>query len=913
MSSYRFDLDKAIAAWRRPFEHNRAFSNEDLEELEGSLRDRVEALMEAGLSEEAAFKEALRRMGTYGTAEEEYRKVFWGKLKRQRTLTDELRWRLSMLKNYVKIAVRNLLRRKGYSFINIAGLTLGLTCCLLIFQYVAFEYSFDRFNENGPNLYRILETRVQNGEEPEIRTQHGYALGPALAEAVPEVVRYTRLEPDDSNPIVSNPAQPGKAFEETRVLYADPAFLQIFTYPLLSGDPARALAEPGTVLLSESAARKYFAAANPVGQALNVTGRFSGETTSGEFRVSGVFQDVPANSHLQYDFLLPMADLLRKSYSEPEQGWNYSDFATYVQLRQDAEPADVERTFTDVLMSNKGESYQQRNITARLSAQPLHDIHLNGDITSPGIVSGSYRSVYFFSLIGIVTLLIALINYVNLATARALDRAREVGVRKVVGAQRGQLVLQFLLESALLNGVALALAAFLTLVLTPVVHDLAGTARLDTLWTSTSFWIAFLAIFCVGTLLAGLYPASILSSFRPATVLKGKAGPLATRLRLRQGLVVLQFTASIVLVAGTITVHSQLNYMRYMNLGIDLEQILTVAGPRVLPEGSERADAARAFTQELRRIPAVRQVASSSSLPGRGFDWYTSNVRQETADPSTAVSGAICWVDTSFASLYDLELVAGQDFQRISDARPEGEPFPVITNETGARAVGFDTPSDAVDRVVLIAGMEARIVGVFEDFNWSSAHTMRENAFFGLSNGNSHVSLKVDTQHLSQTIAAIERIYTSLYPGNPFRYAFADEQFDEQYRNDERFATLYSVFSGLAILIACLGLFGLASFNTQQRTKEIGLRKVLGASVTGIVARLSTDFLKLVGLSFILAAPAAYVGMSRWLDDFAYRIEIGPGVFVLTGVVVLLIALATVSYQTIKSALVDPVKSLRYE
>ena len=901
MSSSRFDLDKAIAAWRRPFEHNHTFSSEDLDELEGSLRDRIEALVETGRPEEAAFREAVRRAGSYAAAEAEYRKVYWGKVRRQHQLRDELQRRLSMLANYLKIAFRNLLRQKGYSFINIAGLTIGLTCCLLIFQYVAFEYSFDDFNENASRLYRVILTEAQGGGESHTSPLTGYAMGPALGQEVPEVVQFTRLHPEYGPAIVSNPSNPAKTFEERRVYYTDPAFFQMFSYPLVYGDLTRALVEPGTVLLSESAARKYFGSEDPVGQVIDVTG-----WVSGTYRVEGVFRDVPSNSHLQFDILLPMANLLQGSYQDPLDAWNWVNFITYVQLRADADPADIESKGTSVLRRHLADVFESPMSTS-MEVQPLQEIHLNEDIRAPMAEMGSYQTVHFFTLIGLVTLLIALMNYINLATAQAMGRAREVGVRKVVGAQRVQLVTQFLYESALTNGMAVTLAVALSLFLRPVVNTLTGASLTNVIWTSPIFWSLFVAAFCAATLVAGLYPAFVLSSFRPVVVLKGNTGTFATGVWLRRGLVVVQFAAAILLLVGTTVVYKQLDFMRHMDLGIDLEQILTVPAPRVLPEGTQRAEAVETFRQEVRQLPAVRQTATSSTIPGQGFA-FSSTIGKAT-DPSKGVTVFGTHIDTAFASLYGLKLLAGSGFRDVSHPTPEGEDRPLIANETAIRAVGFNTPEEAIGQKVGIG----QIVGVFKDFNWSSAHQAPANAFFILSRGESTISIRVGTENLPQTLAAIEQVYQQLFPGNPFRYAFVDEQFDQQYRNDQRFAALFSIFASLAMAIACLGLFGLASFTAQQRTNEIGIRKVLGASVPGIVVLLSKDFIRLVAIAFAVGAPVAYVTIQGWLDNFAYRIEIGPAIFLVTGALVLVIALLTVSNQAIRVALADPVKSLRYE
>jgi putative ABC transport system permease protein len=814
-----------------------------------------------------------------------------------------------MFKNYFITALRNLLRRKGYSLINIAGLTFGLACCMIIFQYVAFEYSFDDFNANFAHLYRVSQTTIKGGEEPDTGALSGYAMGPALAQSVPEVVRFARLHPDYSDPVIANAAEPDKVFKEERVYYADAAFLEMFSYPLVLGDQTQALAEPNTMLISETAARKYFGDENPLGKILNVNGWIDGA-----FSVNGVFHDVPANSHLQFDFLLPMSNLLENSgYKDPKSGWSWSNFINYVQLRDDANLDAVAQKFTDVLLRNRGEDFKRRNIKASLSAQPLHDVHLNDTVFAPKAVQGSRRTVYFFVIIAFITLVIALVNYVNLATARSLDRSREVGVRKVVGAQRTQLVFQFLLESALTNLAAFMLAIVLAEILRPFVNRLAGVQLTDWAWANPAFWVAALAMFGAGTLLAGLYPAFALSSFRPVVVLKAKTGSSSTRLWLRQGLVVLQFAASVGLLIGTVIVYAQLGHMQNMNLGIDLEQILTVNGPRVLSEGVEGPQAMQRLMNELRQVPAIRQMASSSALPGQGFDWYSSNLRRETADPSTNVRGALAWVDSSFASLYGLALVAGNGFEGISPITPEGVPRPVILNETAVKAVGFDTPNEALQQLIDMGGSTFRVIGVFKDFSWSSAHAPIENMLFTIRPPGGMLSIKLHTENLPQTLATIERIYRALFPGNPFDYSFVDEKFTEQYRNDRRFAALFSMFAALAILIACLGLFGLASFSARQRTKEIGIRKVLGASVAGIVALLSREFVKLVLLANLMAWPVAYFVMNKWLQDFAYRINISWWVFALAGGMALLIALLTVSTQAIKAAVANPVDALRYE
>ena len=814
-----------------------------------------------------------------------------------------------MFKNYFKIAWRNLLRKRGFALINIFGLSIGLTCCLLIFQYVAFEYSFDRFHDHEKNIYRVLQAYARSGDAMD--KGHAFtaqALAPALADGVPEITAITRIHSD--NAIVSTPAHPERVFEEDRILYADPTFTEIFSFPILSGNAETTL-QPGTALLSRSASQKYFGTANPLGQVLEVTG-----AVEKSYRVTGILEDVPTNSHLQFDVLLSMDDLLRgEGYStEPEGGWSWNNFSTYIHLHPQANVNRVEKKMTEVYLTHRGEAIRQQGGRAALHLQPLGDVHLNAEVLgAANIASGSYRTVYFFLLIGLVTFIIALVNYVNLATARAVNRSREVGVRKVVGAQRKQLITQFLCEAAVTNLVAAVLAVVLAEALIPLVNDLAETQLSGALWMSPGFWAAFLATLATGTLLAGLYPAFVLSSFRPAAVLKGKVGPFAAHLWLRRSLVVLQFSASIVLIAGTVVVYNQLDYMRSMDVGLELQQILTVPAPRVLPEETDRAVATQTFLEELRRLPTVEQASASSSLPGQGFNWNGAAIRKAADDEAHAIRGVATYIDTAFARLYELELLAGKAFADVTLSEDEDAPWMIIINETTAKTLGYATPDEAVDEALNIGGYDAQVIGVYKDFNWSSAHEERQNIVFGPTNEGRHISLRLATNDWPAAISSVQVIYDRLFPGNVFEYAFADEVFDQQYRNDQRFATLFSIAAGMAIFIACLGLLGLVAFTAQQRTKEIGMRKVLGATVGNIVTLLTKDFLKLVIAGFVLAVPVAWYTMHQWLENFAYKIEIGPRVFLFSGLVTLFIALATLSWQSIKAAVANPANSLRNE
>jgi putative ABC transport system permease protein len=814
-----------------------------------------------------------------------------------------------MLKNYFKISYRNLVHNKGLSIINIVGLSIGMTCCLLIFQYVAFEYSFDNFHNNKENLYRALQSFAHKGEELSVGDAYtAQGLAPALKDAVPEIAEITRVHPEDA--VLFDAAHPEKVFEDDHIIYADPGFMTMFSFPLVSGDRAKKLTS-GTAFISESAAQKYFGTSNPEGRTMEITG-----IIRKAFTISGVFQDVPANSHLRFDVVLPMDDLLRSEEyaNEPEGGWSWNNFATYVQLHPGADRQAVAKRMTDIYLKYRGEFIAQQGGIAAMNIQPISDIHLNSEIDGPGnIVAGSYRTVHFFLIIGLVTLVIALVNYVNLATARAVNRSREVGVRKVAGAKRAQLVVQFLCESGLTNLSAAIMSLAFAAALIPFVNDIAETQLSIAMWATQEFWLVFVAGIMTGTLLAGLYPAFVLSSFRPASVLKGRDGYVSGHSWLRKSLVVVQFAASIMLLAGTATVYSQLNFMRNIDLGLNINQVLTMRAPRVLPENTDRATVMQTFKQQLANIPGIQQSALSSSIPGAGFNWNGAAIRKATDDPSAAIRGVATYVDSTFANLYGLKLLVGKEFKDITLSQDKDAPWNVILNETAVASLAFSSPAEAVDQMIDIGGYRAQIIGVYKDFNWSSAHQARQNIVFGQTTRGSHISVRLATTETASVIAQIQKLYQTLFPGNVFTYAFADEAFDLQYQNDQRFAKLFSIAAGMTIFIACMGLFGLVAFTAQQRIKEIGVRKVLGATVTDIVGLLSKDFLKLVVIGLILAVPVTWYVMNEWLQNFAYRTNVNFFTLLVSGSLAIMIALLTVSWQSFKAAIANPVDSLRNE
>ncbi len=839
-----------------------------------------------------------------------------------------------MLKNYLKITLRSLRRRKGYAALNIAGLAVGMACCVLIGLYVRHELSYDRFHANADRLYRVAQTKPMGA-----MAGTGAALGPALAEDFPQIEAAMRFIRNDKRVAVEHP-ETGEVrrFEEEGFVYADPAVLEAFPFPLVQGDAASALARPGTVILTEETARRYFGDADPMGRTLRLEG--GGEPFP--LTVAGVVEDVPNASHLSFD-LLTGYDTFKAEQGIPVEqqftsywwpwGW------TYVLLEDGADAEALEALLGGFAERRRGD----RTFVPFL--QPITRIHLYSDLSGEWEANGSAQVVGVFAAIALFVLLLAGVNFVNLATARAAERAREVGVRKAVGAGRGQVARQFLGEALLLTGVALALALVIARAGLPAFNALAGTS-LSLPYGAPVFWGALLGVFLLVGLGAGGYPALVLSGFDPARVLKGSASgrSAAGGARLRKGLVVFQFTVSVALIAATAVAFQQLQYLRAAPLGFDEARVAALDLKATAP--------ARPLKEALLRQPGIEAVSFASQRPGFGANAevpfeteedrsYTPSDQIAPEDESAANRTRYQNVSAGYFSLMDIPVLAGREF---SDARPAdlGEmlrdeehagPFfrgrAKILNRAAVEALGW-TPEEVIGKTfrmytseggTLYMDTQGPIIGVVENVHTSS---MREeivpmvyepagvpgsNGTYGLN----YALVKLAPGSAAGAMDALEAAWDAVVPEVPFEASFLDEALDNRYEREQRLGQVFAVFALVAIFVACLGLFGLAAYTAQQRTKEIGIRKALGASAASIVGLLSKDFLGLVAVAVVLAAPVAYLGMSRWLEGFAYRIALGPGVFLAAGAAALLIALLTVSYQALKAARTDPTKALRSE
>ena len=805
-----------------------------------------------------------------------------------------------MIKNYFKIAWRNIKRHKGFSGINILGLAIGISACLLILQYVAFEFSYENFHANKDRIYRIRQDRYDNGKLSTQWAAGAYAAGNSFKDAIPEIEDYVKLVQQGkvTTEIDNHPIKIDKVF------FASGSFFKMFTYPLLSGDQNTALKEPFTAALSESTARLIFGSTNAVGKRLELN-------RNSNYRITAVFKDAPVNTQLRPDILLSYSTFIKFNApnNNPETGWLWDGCLTYLLLRKGADPIAVQKKFPAIVEKAVGTDLKKYNASVSYLLQPLTDIHLYSHYMQEPEVNGDGKTTYLLLGVAFFLVVIAWVNYINLATARAITRAKEVGVRKAIGSRRRQLVIQFLSESALLNGLALLLALFIVLVAIPGFNRLSGQQLSFSLFGERNFWLCLVALFSVGVFFSGLYPAFVLSGFRPIEVLKGKMTSTKQSGWLRKSLVVFQFTASLFLLTGTFTVFQQVQYMRKQSLGIDIDQTLIVRQP-IVGIDSAFLQKMTAFKQEVKQQSSVHAIAVSTSIPGEAVGWNAGGIKLVGTDESTQKQYRVIGVDYDFMKTYGLKLISGRFFSTEFGTDDHG----VIFNRKGLEQLGIDQPSAALGKKIDFWGQQYTIVGVVENFHQQSLRESFEPLIFRLiPDLSGYVSLKANTSGITQTIDHVKGSWNKFFPGNTFEYFFLNEHFDKQYKADQRFGQVFGLFTGLAILVACLGLFGLASFMTLQRTKEIGIRKVLGASAANILALLFKEFAILLLVAFLIGIPIAWATIVNWLQDYAFRISIHWTYFALPFVAIVLIALLTVSFQTVKAAFANPVNSLRSE
>ncbi|KAA6432725.1 FtsX-like permease family protein [Dyadobacter flavalbus] len=816
-----------------------------------------------------------------------------------------------MIRNYFKIAMRSMWKSRTFSLVNLTGLVTGITACLLILQYVSFELSFDQFHQDGSRIYRIANDRFQQGR----LVQHGTitypAVGPAMLRDFSEVESVTTL----GNAGTFNLQKDNRIFQE-KAIYADPQFLSMFTFPLLAGDARTALQAPRSIVISESNAKKIFNVSAPdyaglIGKTLKV------DTDNEPYQITAVMKDFPAASHLEFGALMSY-ETLAKTWGEwVKTSFENSDMWHYVKLRPGADVAALERKLPAFSRRHfKGDKVS--GSVEEFSLQPLYRAHLFSDFEYEIGRINNGKAVWSMLVIAAFILVIAWINYMNLSTARSLERAREVGVRKVAGATSSQLIWQFMSESILLNLIAAVLAVVLTILLQPTLNQLIGKPLSLSLLAGAGFGghylPAFLAVvFAAGILLSGFYPAFALSGFKAIQVLKGTFKRSSQGIWVRQSLVVFQYTASIILIVGTFIVFRQLKFMREEKLGFNMDQVLVVRGPELTRWDSTAIDRINAFKTELERIPAVQQASASGNIFGNRLG-RSFNIKRVGSSEEQGVTFSTMAVDLDFFETYKIKKLAGRNFLS-TDSNVDGSKVKhTILNLAAAKLLGFRSADEAVNQKYVVNGREWEIVGVVSDFHQQSLkHAIEPIVFAPFYSMGGFFSMKMNAPEADETVKQVKQKYDAFFPGNNFNYFFMDHKFNEQYENDRVFGQVSTFFSMLAVLIASLGIFGLSSYTIAQRTKEIGVRKVLGATVGSIVAMLSQDFIKLVLIAIVIGSPVAWYITRQWLNDFAYKIEMEWWMFAMAGMVAVILAFVTVSSQAIKAALTNPAKTLKSE
>ncbi len=902
-----------------------------------------------------------------------------------------------MIKNYIKIALRNVIRHKGYSFINITGLSVGMAAFLLIFLYVSFELSYDDFHENADHIYRIRNDRIYK----DIHDKSAGcppAVGPTIKKEFPEVLESARiynvsymnnivsyvaendyiqtvnfqlkgydnagkvalvgslnnwssnrnllerkeeqweceiqltpgeyryifivddnriLDPNNPNQeqidgraysviTIKQPASTSKivSFNQDKVFYAEASFLKIFSFPMLEGSPELSLDNPDTAIISESSARKYFGNGDPLGKMIIVTNNYGKQF----YKITGIFKDVAENSHIKFELLLSYKTLINLN-NQAAYYWGWNAFNTYVLIEPKADPHALEMKFPQLIekYNNYDKDYRRQYIL-----QPIKDIHLHSNLRHEPEVNGNARTIYFLTIISVFILLIAWINYINLSTTRSIKRAKEVGIRKVLGSSHLQLIKQFIFESVFLNILAVIIALVIVEIFLPYFSRLTGKPLILLQWSNTWLWLA-LSI-SIGAIFSAIYPAFILSSFNPVTVLKVRLAHLYKGINFRRCLVIFQFAISIILIIGTLIVYKQLSFMRNQDLGIDIEQILAVKIPGELAYSANHINR---FKKELLGYPSIKNITASSTIPGKEYSNASSGIRPLNSNPEDGKRCFFITVDYEYFDFFGIKLLAGRKFSKAFSTDMND----IILNEEAAKIFGYENPNNALKQKILHGGLGEQIketIGVIKNYHHKSLKESLQPIIFSLTEGdvngrNNYFSLKISGRNIDQTISLVKNKWEHVFPGKPFDYFFLDESFSNQYKSDQQFGRVFGLFTMLAFLISCLGLFGLASFTTEQRTKEIGIRKILGASVSSILLFLTKEFTKWVLIANIIAWPIAYYAMHRWLQDFAYRTNIGIFTFIISALLALTIALLTVSYQAVKAALANPIEALRYE
>ncbi|WPP51353.1 ABC transporter permease [Catalinimonas niigatensis] len=809
-----------------------------------------------------------------------------------------------MLRNYLTIAYRHLLKNKVFSFINILGLSIGMAASFFILQYVSFELSYDDFHSHAQDTYRVTMDIYKNGEQEVQSARVAPGVAAAFETEFSEIENYTRLLILGPDAVLT---YQDRYVGEEGVYLADSAFFEVFSYDLLYGNEETALSEPFSVIITQSTAQMLFEDENPVGQEIVMNAsNFDGNSIP--FKVSGVIKDFPANTHLKPAVLISYPTLFEFVGHQFDESWTWNETYTYFKLQPSTDPQVLSAEFPEVVHRFNKAQLDEQKLDWQYQLQPITDIHLYSDLQHElaftDAVNGSAFYVYFLAVVGLMIILIAYINFINLVTVKALNRAKEVGIRKVSGAHHSQLIFQFFLESLLVNVIAIILSVTLLQLGTPYFSALFDV-KLTLVTDSHPLLLASFGIFVLLLVLgSGFYPAFVLARYQPDKVLKGSISKGKSGAKLRKLLVTAQFAIAIVLIALTLTAGLQIRYMQQQSLGFEPEQMVVVKGPKAYDYGYENNFSA--FQNKLSSLAQVNSVSGAIVVPGQEIYHYNAQVMLNGEQTSGVF--ALNFVAPNYFSHYGIPLVGGRVFREEEAGQPKW-----VINEAAMKLLGFDKAEEALMQTIDRNGQKGEIIGVVKDFHHQSLKEAISPTLFYCSREHNYYSVKVENGQLPETLKQVQATYMDLFPGSPYEYFFLDEFFNRQYQAEQQFNIFFRIFSGLAIFIACLGLFGLSAFMATQRTKEIGIRKVLGASVSNILGLLSRDFMKLVLIAGIPALPLAYWAMHEWLQNYAFRIDISWWLLAIPLALVLFLALITVSVHTLKAAYTNPSKSLRYE
>jgi len=810
-----------------------------------------------------------------------------------------------MFRNYLRIAVRNLVKRKFYAGLNIGGLAIGMGICLLILQFVAFETSFDLYHSRADDIYRV-NIKVLNGDELSSHDQYSWhAMAGVIRNDIPEAEEVARVHPVYGSATVTLPDDDGSTFKTGDFAYVDPAFFKMFDYTIVAGDPVAALESPTGIVLTRAGAERFFGTIDVIGNQINVYSWLNEQYT-----VGAVVEDHTGNSHLTSTMFAPLQPLIDADSGQyaDDAGWSWSNFLTYVLLRSDADPDQVNSKISQAVYAANEEGWISRDRGVETDIQAIADIHLYSAFGDQYEDTGAYQSVLFVGIIGLFVLVIAWLNFINLSTSRAMERAREVGIRKASGARRNQVTAQFVVESLFTNAISLVLALVFAWYGTPWLNELAGTSVSTEIWKNTRLWIILISFFGIGSLLASLYPAFFVSRFQPATILSGELSTSGKGARIRQGMVVFQFALSIALLSGTWIVYSQIQHLRGVDPGFQMDQILVVERPAVIEDVPVYVSDRTAFFEAVRENSSVELATNSTMIPGGGYNMSTTSRKESTAPEDGFVVRAF-WIGNEFLETYDIDLLAGRHLDADSEYDQE---FASVINMSAARSYGFESAEEAINnRVIVGDGTPSDIVGVVGDFNWMSAKEAATPLLMFPTRGGSFFSLKLAAGSITSTLPWIETLFRDTFPGNAFEYHFGDERFDELYREEVRLMNLVTVFAFFALIVAALGLIGLAALTAARRKKEISVRKVLGAGHVTIARLMTGHFVILVAVATALAIPAVWFVANNWLDQFGSRMSLSIGLFILPALVVFGVSILASSYHTWRLSTSNPIDGIR--